>query len=219
VTCRAARRLLPLFVGGDLEAAKMRALADHVGACAACRAETDEYGAAFSLLSLPSFSFSESERTLLRRRVLDEIARRRESPSPFAAFLLRPRFALGVLAGLVALGASLFAPFLVQNGGERAAILPDRPAPSATPVPAAEHIAERIAETAPPPPDRSTAIPRVPQARREPRPPAPASEKSGPAMRFEIQTGNVNVRIIWFAGGTSDGEPPSGPAGDPNGVS
>lgn len=218
MTCRAVRRVLPLFAGGDLKAPKMSAVADHVTRCAACRAEVEAFTAALSLLPLSSLSFGESERALVRRRVLDEIARRRRSPSPFAAFLLRPRFALAALAGVVVLAASLVSPFFAKNAGEPAAVfsgavLPTRPTPFSTPV-----AAERIAETAPPLPDRSTALSRVPRAGRESRPPAPASEKSGPAVRFEIQTGNVNVRIIWFAGGPSDG-PPSGPAGDPNGVS
>jgi hypothetical protein len=193
----------------------MDAVADHVAACAACRAEVDAFAAVRSLLPLSTVSFSEEERAAVRRRVLDEITRRRERPSPFAAFLLPPRFALAALAGIVVLGASLLAPFLVHNSVDRTAKLPDRLAPSATPVPPLVH----IAAAAPALPVQPIAIPRAPLAMKEPRPPAPASEKTGPAMRFEIQTGNVNVRIIWFAGGTSDGEPSSGSAGDPNGVS
>ncbi len=197
----------------------MSAVADHVATCAACRAEVEAFAAARSLLPLSSVSFSEAERALVRRRVLDEIASRRGSPSPTLASLLRPRFALAALAGAVALAAALVLVFFARNAGQPAAVLPARPAPSATPVPTAEHIAEHIAEAAHPLPDRPNAIPRVPRARREPRPPMPASEKGGPALRFEIQTGNVNVRIIWFGGGNSAGEESSGGAGDSNGVS
>jgi hypothetical protein len=214
VTCRAARRLLPLFAGGDLKAPKMSAVAGHIAKCAACRAELEAFTKALSLLPLSSLSFGESERALVRRHVLDEIVRRRAIPSPFAAFLLHPRFALA-LAGFVVLGASLLAPFLVQTVGERTAVLPDRPAPSATPAPATEH----VAEAAPPLPDRPRPASRVSREKSVARTPARTAEESRPAVRFEIQTGNVNVRIIWFAGGTSDGEPSSGPAGDPNGVS
>ena len=38
-------------------------------------------------------------------------------------------------------------------------------------------------------------------------------------MRFEIQTGNVNVRIIWFTGGNSAGDASSDATGDANDVS
>lgn len=219
MTCRATHRLLSLFAGGDLKASRRNAVADHVAACAACRAEVDAFAAVRSLLPLSSLSFREEERAAVRRRVLDEIAKRRGRPSPFFAFVLRPRFALAAVAGAVVLAASLLSPFFAKDAGEPAAVVAARPTPSATPVPAAEHVAERIAETAPPPADRVSAIARAPRTKREPRPPVPASEEPSPTVRFEIQTGNVNVRIIWFAGGNSAGEASSGPAGDSNGIS
>jgi hypothetical protein len=218
VTCRAARRLrrlIPLLAGGDLKASSLDAVADHVAACAACRAEVDAFAAVRSLLPLSSLSFSEEERAAVRRRVLDEIARRQATPSPFAAFRLQPRFALAALAGIVVLGASLLAPLLVRNAVDQTAVLPDRPLPAATPAPAAEH----VAEAAPPPTDRSRPASRVSREKSVVRPPARTAEESRPAVRFEIQTGNVNVRIIWFNGGNSTGEASSGPTGDKNGVS
>ena len=114
VTCRAARRLLPLFAGGDLKAPEMSAVAGHVAACPACRAEVEAFAAARSLLPLASLSFGESERALIRRRVLDEIASR-GNPSPVVAFLLRPRFALAALAGVVVLAASLVSPYFIRR--------------------------------------------------------------------------------------------------------
>jgi putative zinc finger protein len=215
VTCRAARRLLPLFAGGDLKAAKASAVADHLAACAACRAEEDAFAAARSLLPFSSLSFGESERALIRRRVLDEIARR-GSPSFTVALLLRPRFALAALAGVVVLAASLVSPFFVRNDVEPAAALRARPVPAATPAPPEEHMAEAASPLVP---HRSTASSRAVRADGAPRSTVPASEKSGPAVRFEIQTGNVNVRIIWFTRGDSAGEEPSGPTSDPNDVS
>ncbi len=213
MTCRAARRLLPLYVGGDLNEAKASAVAGHLAACAACRTEVEAFAEARSLMPLASMSFGESERALLRRHVLDEIARRGR-PSRFAA-LLRPRFAMAALAGAVVIAASLVSPFFVRDTVEPGAMLQVRPAPSATPRPAVEHIAESV----PLPADRSTPISRVRVAKSAHRPNAPASEKLGPAIRLEIQTGNVNVRIIWFTGGNSAGEEPSGPSGDTNDVS
>jgi hypothetical protein len=221
VTCRAARRLrrlIPLFAGGDLKASSLDAVANHVAACAACRAEVDAFAAVRSLLPLSSLSFSEEERAAVRRRVLDEISRRRAIPSPFAAFRLQPRFALAALAGIVVLGASLLAPLLDRNAVDQTAVLPDRPAPVTTPAPAAEH----VAEAASPLPDRLRPASRVSREKSVARPPARTAEESQeprPAVRFEIQTGNVNVRIIWFGGRNSAGEASSGPAGDKNGVS
>jgi anti-sigma factor RsiW len=215
VTCHAARRLLPLFTGGDLNALKMSAVAGHLAACAACQGEAEAFSAARCLLPLSSLSFGESERAQIRRRVLDEIARRRSDAPPTVAFQLRPRFALAALAGAIVLAASLVSPFFIRSAVEPAAVLPAQPIPLPTPTLAGERIAEAEALV----PDRSTAIPRVLRAKKVPRTLAPASEKSGPAMRFEIQTGNVNVRIIWFTGGNSAGEEPSDPSGDPNDVS
>ena len=153
----------------------MAAVAGHVAACAACRSEVEALTAALTLLPLASLPFDDSERALLRRRVLEEIAGRRGRPPSFFAFLLRPRFALAALAGAVVLAASLVSPFFVRKAGEPAAAVPARPILFATPVPAAESIVERIAETGPTLPDRSNAIPRVPRTKREPRPPASAS--------------------------------------------
>lgn len=215
MTCRAARRRLPLFAGGDLKAPEMSAVAAHVGVCAACRAEVDAFAAARSLLPLSTLSFGETERARIRRLVLDEIATRQEDSAPFASFGRRPRFVLAALAGVVVLAASLVSPFFARNAGEPAASLPAGPVPSATPVFAGEN----LVEAAPLSPDRSTTIARAPHAWKAHRRSVPASKLSGPAIRLEIQTGNANVRIIWFVGGNSGEEPSSGSAGDPNDLS
>ncbi|HSB64025.1 MAG TPA: zf-HC2 domain-containing protein [Thermoanaerobaculia bacterium] len=215
MTCRAARRLLPLFAGGDLKAPRTGAVAGHVAACAACHAEVEAFRAARSLLPLSSLSFDESERALVRRRVLDEIAATQGRPSLLSGTLLRPRFALAAFAGALVLAASLVSPFFVRNAGERVAALPAPPVPPAVPGP----VGERTGEAALSPPVRSTANFPVARAKRAHRPPVPASAQSGPTVRFEIQTGNVNVRIIWFAGGNTGGEALPDPNGEPNGVS
>jgi hypothetical protein len=218
MTCREARRLLPFLAGGDLEEPRARALADHLGACAACRAEADAFSAARSLLSLTTMSFSPSERALVRRRVLDEIASRRERPS-FFAFVLRPRFALAAAAGAVVLGASLLAPFFVRKAGEPIAVDAVRPKPVATPEPPADRAGERVADAGARPPEPTREAPGASRAKVAARTLSQTSANPGPPVRFEIQTGNVNVRIIWFGGGKGGDEPSSGPAGDPNGVS
>jgi anti-sigma factor RsiW len=213
VTCRAARRLLSLFVGGDLDVPETSAVSAHVAACADCRAEVEALSATLSVLPLSTLSFDETERRSVRLRVLDEIAKRQSAPS-LAALLTRPRFALAALAGAIVIGAALVAPFLARDAGVPETTLIDRPAPVATPATAGE----RGAVTESLVPDRPAPVPAAVRTRRA-RPAAPPAAGSGPAMRLEIQTGNVNVRIIWFVGGPSGEEPSAGPANNPNGVS
>jgi len=43
MTCRSARKLIPLAAGGDLSEGKAGKVAAHLKACAACRAEIDAY--------------------------------------------------------------------------------------------------------------------------------------------------------------------------------
>jgi hypothetical protein len=214
VTCRAARRLLPLFAGGDLDAAETVAVSAHVAACAGCRAEVDALAAALSLLPLATLPFGEAERRGVRRRVLDEIARREEGAPSVLALLAQPHLALAALAGAIVIGTALVAPFLARNAGVPEAVLLEPPAPPATPAPAKEPAAVAASLA----PDRAAPVAGAARTRRA-RPAAPPAAAPSPAMRLEIQTGNVNVRIIWFTGGTSGEAPSEGPAGDPNGVS
>ena len=182
----------------------MSAVADHVAACAACRAEVEAFTAARSLLPLSSLSFGESERASVRRRVLDEIAKTAEKSVVLRRHSAPATVRPGGARGSIVVAASLVSPVLRpdRRGARGDAALPGR-LPE-TPAPAEE----RTAEAAPLLPERPAAISRVPRVSKR----APAAragyEKSGPAMRFEIQTGNVNVRIIWFAGGTSGGDRP-----------
>jgi hypothetical protein len=212
MTCRSARRLLPLFVGGDLKTTETTAVSAHVAGCAACRAEVEALAATLSLLPLSSLSFGDSERASLRRRVLDEIGRRRESPWSLAAVLARPRFAVAAIAGAIVIAASLVSPFLVRQSDEPMAQPPLASASSPAPAPSGTGLADAA-------PLASVGAPAISRASRTTRGPrVPAVGRPGPAMRLEIQTGNVNVRIIWFVGIPAE-EPSSEPAGDPNGVS
>lgn len=211
MTCRAARRLLPLFAGGDLDAGETSAVSSHVAACADCRAEVEALSSALSLLPLSTLSFDDADRRIVRRRVLDEIAKRRKAAPPLVVSLLRPRLALAALAGAIVIGTALVAPFLARNAGVPERTPLDRPGRVAAPATAGGRGA--VAES--PGPDRPAPVAAAVRTRRT-RPAAPPAAGPGPAMRLEIQTGNVNVRIIWFTGGPSGDEPASSPGGNPN---
>lgn len=188
MTCRATRSLLPLFVGGDLDVRQRRAVVDHLAVCAGCAAEIEQYRATRELLSSATLSFSASERALVRQRVREEIARRSERPWPFSGLPRLPWPALAALAGVVIVAASLVAPFVARDVREKAdavAALPTR-RPSPAP-PAAEHVAETV-----PAPRRTRGV----------RGHASSVNAASP-VRLEFQTGDANVRIIWFGGAPS----------------
>jgi hypothetical protein len=184
----------------------------HVAACGACRAEAESFTAALSLLPLASPSFGESERADLRRRVLGEIAEPCVRHPLLGAFPAPRRFVLAALVGAMVIVASLLSPFLVREAGEPIAVTPLAPPASAGPAPSTG------SAVAAPPFLPARAASRVARPGRRPRPPLAAAGRSGPAMRLEIQTGNVNVRIIWFVGPAAE-EPPPGPPMHPNGIS
>jgi Putative zinc-finger len=76
LSCKRMARILPLYVAGDLGAARQQKAAQHLTACKACRELADEFGESRSLLaegcSLPEFGadfYAE-----IRNTVLDKIA-------------------------------------------------------------------------------------------------------------------------------------------------
>ncbi|MBE3125696.1 MAG: zf-HC2 domain-containing protein [Acidobacteria bacterium] len=107
MTCRKAKKLIPLYAGDDLRPRLMTAVRAHVDACPSCRKELGEYEQALTRLkeaakaeSVPDWS--EGEWRALAAR-FKPAAPEKQKP----AFLARPRWAaasvLGAFLGLAVL--------------------------------------------------------------------------------------------------------------------
>ena len=107
MTCRKAKKLMPLYAGGDLRPRLLAAVRAHVDSCPACWKELAEYRESLSRLkaaakaeSVPDWSEGEW-RALAARFKLAAPATKRP------VFLVRPRWAaasvLGALLGLAVL--------------------------------------------------------------------------------------------------------------------
>ena len=107
MTCRKAKKLVPLYAGDDLRPRLGAAVRVHIDACLSCRKELGEYRQALTRLKAAAkaesvFDWSEGEwRTLAARFQPENPAKRRP------AFLARPRWAaasvLGAFLGLAVL--------------------------------------------------------------------------------------------------------------------
>ena len=107
MTCRKAKKLMPLYAGDDLRPRLRAAVRAHIDACLSCRKELGEYRQALTRLkaaakaeSVPDWSEGDW-RALMARLRPDASAARRPT------FLARPRWAaasvLGVFLGLAVL--------------------------------------------------------------------------------------------------------------------
>ena len=107
MTCRKAKKLMPLYAGDDLRPRLGAAVRVHIDACLSCRKELGEYRQALTRLKAAAkaesvFDWSEGEwRALAARFKPENPAKRRP------AFLAQPRWAaasvLGVFLGLAVL--------------------------------------------------------------------------------------------------------------------
>jgi anti-sigma factor RsiW len=150
MTCRHARKLLPLLAGDDLSPKKARRLGRHLASCPACRAELEELRAALDAARAwaradDAPAWDESSWTALTRRIRSEQAprrfRARLGPLPIPS----PALTAGVTAAaLIAVLAFVFkgTDFRSPDGS---AIRPVMTAAQGTP---------RAAATAPAPQDR-----------------------------------------------------------------
>jgi hypothetical protein len=213
--CGRVRRLLPLYVGGDLGARDARAVFDHVRACADCAALDAAFDSSRSLLG--EFSppdFDEEFYAGIRRAVHAEIETKRERRHTALAALFgrRRRFALAALAAVLVSSVTLTAL------RRESRLLDDRPTIESAAAPEtaeADTVLGGASSNAPV--DQEQVAPHTPRAvrptvrvkRAAPRPSQPLvalADECEPAMqKIEIQTADPNIRIIWFA--------PSVPAG------
>ena len=233
MNCRRIQGLIPLYVEGDLKAGKAAHVRSHLEECPECERVSSEYRASQQWLrSYTPPDFGEDFFDGLRGGVLSEIEAGRSRRSRFSLF--GPRLALSpaplALASLVVfaafVGLALYSypgmkndeapPYL--RGGAGAARVPgiDDRAPS--------DIDWRLSDATPrsPRPAPKLGAARGPGHERQrraalatlggrpaPEPFAPAAvggEPSEKVLRIELQTGDPNIRIIWFAPPESNAE-------------
>ncbi len=117
MTCRKARKLMPLAAGGDLRPREAAALLAHAGACPACREELEAFRAALAGIKAATKAesagdWSEGEWSALMARVA---AAPERAARP--AFEARWAAAAGAFLGLVVLGLLFRGPDPGPGGG------------------------------------------------------------------------------------------------------
>jgi Putative zinc-finger len=112
IDCTRAARLLPLYVGGDIEETAAQALTQHLHDCPQCRARAADYAASHAWLhagAQPEFAddFYDGIRAAVLRRIKDERRPIGPQPVPFFAplFNQRARYVAASVALLLLVGA------------------------------------------------------------------------------------------------------------------
>jgi Putative zinc-finger len=233
MNCRRIQGLIPLYVEGDLNTGKAARVRSHLEECSECARVSSEYRA--SQQWLRSYTPPDFEADFfdgLRRGVLREIEAGRSRRPWFSLF--DPRLALKpaslALASLVVVGASIGLALYVHPGmkneevplylrGDAGAVqvpgldnrapsdidwgLPDpKPrSPRRAPKRGAARDFERVGE------GRAALATLGESPSPEPfTPTGMGGEAPGKVLRIELQTGDPNIRIIWFAPSESNAE-------------
>jgi hypothetical protein len=107
MTCRKAKKLMPLYAGDDLRPRLMLAVRAHVDACPSCRKDLGEYRESLSRFKAAAKAESAPEWNEAEWRALAARFRPADPGEKRPAFLARPRWAaasvLGVCLGLAVL--------------------------------------------------------------------------------------------------------------------
>lgn len=200
MTCRKMERALPLFVGRDLDPARMSQVAAHLAACERCRGLHEELAAGRAFLEAsPAAPLSEADYADLRRAVWIRIETGvgRPTRGRLGRLILA---SAGVMAVALAAILVLHRPEHPQAPGRTGAAFREEPAVAALPA------APR--EEPPAPPEPVTAGGYTPRK-------AVRTAARGPesrVVRIEFQTANPDVRIIWLVkkGETAPAAAPAG---------
>jgi len=201
--CARVRRLLPLYVGGDLDAKRARAIFEHTRSCEECAAADAAFDASRRLLSrhMPP-DFDEEFFASIRRSVLEEIATPASTRSALAIlFGRRRRFALATLAALLVSSVTLTVlRSEPREVAERApvAIVPPDPGRDVAP-PRFVEDTQRGPEVRNHPARPKPVVRRARARSSEPPLAAQAAERPPEVQKIEIMTADPNIRIIWFA--------------------
>lgn len=117
MNCKQAEKLLPLYVGRDLDEKRIGVVSEHLQTCVACACVASEYRDAFQLTQ--QFAppvFSDGVYAGIRRNVLKEIETESAGPVMPQLFVgwLRPRMTWAVAIALVVV-FTVFAFYFVAN--------------------------------------------------------------------------------------------------------
>jgi hypothetical protein len=222
MNCTQIKRLIPLYVGGDLNAQQIAGLRKHIETCERCRDLVAQFEESRSWLrDLTAPQFDEAVFENLRAAVREEIAQVESRPSLFD--LLIPVWNLrSVIAASLAL-ALLTAGLLLYTNRPKS---PDKPLMTSSPASVERQNHEEIANTGSPSQIRRKKFIATNRSRRKTETNLPVialnnhfggSEFTLPAhsdiatkqvededlnremLRIEIQTADPNIRIIWIA--------------------
>jgi len=122
MTCRKAKKLMPLYAGDDLLTRLMTAVRVHVDSCPACRKELTEYRESLSRLKAAAKAENVPDWSEGEWRALTDRFRPADPGEKRPAFLARPRWAaasvLGAFLGLIVLAVLFRGP---MDGPEQVA--------------------------------------------------------------------------------------------------
>jgi hypothetical protein len=209
MNCTRIRRLLPLYVGGDLDAGKARTVFEHLRSCEGCTAAEAAIDSNRQMVrSLEPPDFEDEFYDAIRRSVLDELAERPAASRGMLAVLFgrRRRFVFATLAAVLVSSMTLT---IIRR--EPVVDIRSRP-----PVDASNEVQPPPIEDPNPPPtgDESAKVvgtlrprrhykkrvpPVTPEAPHDPALATSADEAWPEMQRIEMQTSDPNIRIIWFA--------------------
>jgi Putative zinc-finger len=208
LNCKRTKRMVPLYVGGDLSLDEDRAIAGHLAVCGTCRQLAEEFRQSQNFLTEESASpaFEREFYEEIRHAVLAEIALKQDKWKSF----LRPRWIYAMTIVVLFVG---FAFFL-----SRWHVPAQKPVLANTPKSRSESDRNQVVISVPKV-SRKELHPRlmtelrpaklVKAARKQMQIPrgtaslasaslASNSTSRAELSRIEIQTGNPNIRIIWL---------------------
>jgi len=220
MNCRRIEELIPLYVECDLESDEAGRVSAHVETCESCSALVAEYESSQALLRMNTLpDFDDAMLNDIKRGVMRGIDEARERPSFFGFFArpLMPGRAFAAVAALLIIFAA-FALYIylgrssavskdynLANGivAPEDVSTPDglKQAPTANPVVQPKHVNRREYGRNRPKFDR-VSRPETDSTVAQKTADVPNEEMT----RIEIQTGDPNIRIIWFSPKESDSQ-------------
>jgi len=201
MTCRKMDKALPLFVGRDLDPARMKEVAEHLAACDRCRGLHAELAAGRAFLEAsPAAPLSEADDAALRRAVWSRIETGAGRPAPGAAGRLILASAGLLAAALAAILVVHARPESTRAPGRSGGAPREEPAVAALPAPVREEPSAPLAA--------ATSVGDMPRKAIRPAGRGPESRVD----RIEFQTANPDVRIIWLVK-KGEAAPAAAPAG------
>lgn len=230
MNCKRIEELIPLYAGGDIDSRLTAEVQSHLQRCDGCSGSATEYETSRAWLNAATPELDEALLADVKRGVMRELREPGSRPGLFesisaalARVVLRPAVAVALL--MAVFGAVTFWIYLARPAApESIQLTEDEPA-RVTPVPNGIDTPGRVAPPLRRRQDDHWRKPVIARSHKEERtgaesrqastgnsdvavdaqtPSALAVESSG-MLRIDIQTGDPNIRIIWFAPKEVDG--------------